>query len=121
MSKTPMKGKFNGPGTKNPVRRERRTKRQETFGSYLRQFLKAKYEGYGFTSAARRVLDGLINQTISDLSFNVDKLLKLNGRKTIRAQDVYDAVALKFGSDLGRQCQSDSESAIASALEAKSK
>lgn len=119
MSKTPIPGKSSGPGLKKPLNHERRVKRRETFGAYLRQFLRDYHEGYGLTSGSRRVLDDLANDVISRIAAKANRLLSMNGRKTLRVQDVYDAVALEFGNGLSVKCSAESERAIANAQEAK--
>ncbi len=90
----------------------RRTKRKESYSSYLYKVLKQVHPDTGISSKAMSIMNSLVNDIFERIANESSKLSSHTGRKTISSREIQTAVRLVLPGQLAKHAVSEGTKAV---------
>mmetsp|Transcript_8588 Transcript_8588/g.16887 ORF Transcript_8588/g.16887 Transcript_8588/m.16887 type:complete len:137 (-) Transcript_8588:59-469(-) len=99
---------FKKHAVKVSQKKKRRTKRKETYASYVYNMLKQIHPGLRISKKSMSIMESLLHDLFDKISSEAGNLCKQNKRKTLSARDIDTAVRLLFPrGEIGRNANSE--------------
>ena len=114
MAKTPSKSSAKGTkksadGSKS---KKRRSKRIETYSSYIYKVLKQVHPDTGISKKSMSIMNSFINDVFERLATEAGKLGKYNSKATLSSREVQTAVRLVLPGELAKHAVSEGTKAV---------
>ena len=111
MAKTPSVGK-KAAKTPKKVSAKRRSKRTESYGSYIYKVLKQVHPNTGISKKGMSILNSFINDTFERLALESSRLARYNKKATLSSREIQTAVRLLLPGELAKHAVSEGTKAV---------
>jgi histone H2B len=98
------------PSTDN--KKKRRTKRKESYSSYLYKVLKQVHPDTGISSKSMSIMNSLVNDIFERIANESSRLASHTGRHTISSREIQTAVRLILPGELAKHAVSEGTKAV---------
>lgn len=102
--------------TKTPVpaasKKVRRSKRKETYSSYIYKVLKQVHPDTGISNKAMSIMNSFVNDIFERIAHEASKLAQYNKRSTISSREIQTAVRLLLPGELSKHAVSEGTKAV---------
>jgi histone H2B len=105
------KGKSAGKSVKK-VGGKRRTKRTESYASYLYKVLKQVHPDTGISKKAMSILNSFVNDVFERTASEAGRLARYNGKATLSSREIQTAVRLVLPGELAKHAVSEGTKAV---------
>ena len=109
MAKTPSKARKTTKGAKKGGRR---TKRKETYSTYIYKVLKQVHPDTGVSTKAMSIMNSFINDLFERLAGEASRLARYNKKGTISSREIQTAVRLLLPGELAKHAVSEGTKAV---------
>ena len=111
------KGKGKGKGGKSGKKGgasggKRRTKRTESYASYLYKVLKQVHPDTGISKKAMSILNSFVNDVFERTASEAGRLARYNGKATLSSREIQTAVRLVLPGELAKHAVSEGTKAV---------
>jgi histone H2B len=110
MAKTPSKKSAKAP--KKAGGAKRRTKRSETYSSYIYKVLKQVHPDTGISKKGMSIMNSFINDIFERIAGEAGKLAKYNKKATLSSREIQTAVRLMLPGELAKHAVSEGTKAV---------
>nr|XP_042894485.1 late histone H2B.L4 [Parasteatoda tepidariorum] len=97
---------------RNLDKNKRRSKRKESFSSYIYKVLKQVHPDTGISSKAMSIMNSFVNDIFERLAAEASRLTNYNQRSTITSREIQTAVRLLLPGELARHAISEGTKAV---------
>jgi histone H2B len=111
MAKTPSVGK-KAAKTPKKVSAKRRSKRTESYGSYIYKVLKQVHPNTGISKRGMSILNSFINDIFERIALEASKLSRYNKKATLSSREIQTAVRLLLPGELAKHAVSEGTKAV---------
>lgn len=84
------------------VRRQRRTRRHETWSVYVYKVLRQIHSDTGISRRSMNIMNSFVSDVFDRLALEASKLVRVNRRHTLSAREVQSAVKLLLPGELAK-------------------
>jgi histone H2B len=106
------KGKTAGKAGKKATGGKRRTKRTESYASYLYKVLKQVHPDTGISKKAMSILNSFVNDVFERTASEAGRLARYNGKATLSSREIQTAVRLVLPGELAKHAVSEGTKAV---------
>jgi histone H2B len=107
------KGKSGKSGKKAATKGgKRRTKRTESYASYLYKVLKQVHPDTGISKKAMSILNSFVNDVFERTASEAGRLARYNGKATLSSREIQTAVRLVLPGELAKHAVSEGTKAV---------
>jgi histone H2B len=109
------KGKGKGKTASKSVKKtggKRRTKRVESYASYLYKVLKQVHPDTGISKKAMSILNSFVNDVFERTASEAGRLARYNGKATLSSREIQTAVRLVLPGELAKHAVSEGTKAV---------
>ena len=111
MAKTPSVGK-KAAKTPKKVSAKRRSKRTESYGSYIYKVLKQVHPNTGISKRGMSILNSFINDIFERIAQESSKLARRTKKSTLSSREIQTAVRLVLPGELSKHAVSEGTKAV---------
>jgi histone H2B len=112
-SKAPAKG------VDKSAKKTRKSKRRETYASYIYKVLKQVHPDTGISNKAMSIMNSFVNDIFERIATEASKLAAYNKRSTITSREIQTAVRLLLPGELAKHAVSEGTKAVTKYTSAK--
>ena len=113
MAKTPAVGKKAAKTPKKAgAKSGRRTKRIESYSSYIYKVLKQVHPNTGISKRGMSILNSFINDIFERLALEASRLSRYNKKSTLSSREIQTAVRLLLPGELAKHAVSEGTKAV---------
>ena len=117
MAKTPAKKavkavKATKPAAAKKDGKKKRSKRVETFSSYIYKVLKQVHPDTGISTRGMSVMNSFINDLFDKIATESGKLVRYNKKNTLTSREIQTAVRLLLPGELAKHAVSEGTKAV---------
>jgi histone H2B len=114
MAKTPAVGKkaAKSVAPKKAAGGKRRTKRVESYSSYIYKVLKQVHPNTGISKRGMSILNSFINDIFERLALEASRLSRYNKKSTLSSREIQTAVRLLLPEELAKHAVSEGTKAV---------
>ncbi len=112
MAKTPAVGKKAAKTPKKAVAAKRRTRRVESYASYIYKVLKQVHPNTGISKRGMSILNSFINDIFERLALEASRLARYNKKATLSSREIQTAVRLLLPGELAKHAVSEGTKAV---------
>jgi len=94
------------------LKKKRKTKRKESYSTYLYKVLKQVHPDTGISSKAMSIMNSLVNDMFERIASESSKLSTHTGRHTISSREIQTAVRLILPGELAKHAVSEGTKAV---------
>ena len=91
---------------------KRRTKRTESYSSYLYKVLKQVHPDTGISKRAMSILNSFVNDVFERTASEAGRLARYNGKATLSSREIQTAVRLVLPGELAKHAVSEGTKAV---------
>ena len=91
---------------------KRRTKRVESYGSYIYKVLKQVHPNTGISKRGMSILNSFINDIFERLALEASRLSRYNKKSTLSSREIQTAVRLLLPGELAKHAVSEGTKAV---------
>lgn len=91
---------------------KRKSKRKESYSSYLFKILKQVHPDTGISSKSMSILNSLVNDMFEKIASESSRLSAHSGRQTLSSREIQTAVRLIFPGELAKHAVSEGTKAV---------
>ncbi len=110
MAKTPSKKAAKAP--KKAMDRRKRSKRMESYSSYIYKVLKQVHPDTGISKRGMSIMNSFINDVFERIASEAGKLTRYNKKSTLSSREVQTAVRLMLPGELAKHAVSEGTKAV---------
>jgi histone H2B len=110
MAKTPGKKSVKAP--KKAVGGKRRTKRVESYSSYIYKVLKQVHPETGISKRGMSIMNSFINDIFERIATEASRLARYNKKSTLSSREIQTAVRLMLPGELAKHAVSEGTKAV---------
>jgi len=110
MAKTPSKKSAKAP--KKAAGTKRKSKRTESYSTYIYKVLKQVHPDTGISKKGMSVMNSFINDIFDRIGGEAGKLAKYNKKATLQSREIQTAVRLQLPGELAKHAVSEGTKAV---------
>uniref|UniRef100_A0A0G4FXZ8 Histone H2B n=1 Tax=Chromera velia CCMP2878 TaxID=1169474 RepID=A0A0G4FXZ8_9ALVE len=92
--------------------KKRKSKRVESFASYIYKVLKQVHPETGISKKSMSIMNSFINDTFEKIAVEAGKLCKINKKDTLSSREVQTAIRLVLPGELAKHAISEGTKAV---------
>lgn len=92
--------------------RKRRTRRSETYSSYIMKILKQVHPNIGISKLGMKIMNSLIQDTFQRIADESGKLVRYSNKGTLGSREVQTAIRLVLPGELAKHAVSEGTKAV---------
>jgi histone H2B len=112
MAKTPSVGKKAAKSVKKVGGNKRRSKRVESYGTYIYKVLKQVHPETGISKKGMSIMNSFINDIFERLALEASRLARYNKKSTLSSREIQTAVRLLLPGELAKHAVSEGTKAV---------
>lgn len=112
MAKTPAVGKKAAKTPKKVAGGKRRSKRVESYSSYIYKVLKQVHPETGISKKGMSIMNSFINDIFERLALEASRLARYNKKSTLSSREIQTAVRLLLPGELAKHAVSEGTKAV---------
>ena len=112
MAKTPAVGKKAAKQPKKAAGSKRRSKRVESYSSYIYKVLKQVHPETGISKKGMSIMNSFINDIFERLAGEASRLARYNKKATLSSREIQTAVRLLLPGELAKHAVSEGTKAV---------
>ena len=109
------KGKSGGKGKGKAAKtggKKRRTRRVETYSSYIFKVLKQVHPNTGISKSAMSIMNSFVNDLFERIAGEAGKLVRYNGKSTLSSREIQTSIRLQLPGELAKHAVSEGTKAV---------
>ena len=109
------KGKSGGKGKGKAAKtggKKRRTRRVETYSSYIFKVLKQVHPNTGISKSAMSIMNSFVNDLFERIAGEAGTLVRYNGKSTLSSREIQTSIRLQLPGELAKHAVSEGTKAV---------